>query len=142
MRACSGKSIAGHLPAGSHSLFEALISSSTLDHHAPICCCPHNGSRDPGLPREGTEAIPNRCFERVAELVTARPPLDIDQRVAIEPTEHDPVDATTPAGAAAEWDRGHRRAPRLEFLPDQLVRHQLVPSGPEPRLMRVRGLAS
>jgi hypothetical protein len=35
--------------------------------------------------------------------------------------QHDPVDAAAPAGAAAERNRCHRRAPRLELLPDRLV---------------------
>jgi hypothetical protein len=44
--------------------------------------------------------------------------------------EHDSVDATTPAGAAAERNRRDRRAPRLQFLPNRIVRHKLAPSGP------------
>ena len=74
-----------------------------------------------GLTGEGPEAVPDGRLERVAQLVVSGPPLEVDHLVAIEPTQHDPVRATTAASPAAERDRGGRRAARLELLPDRLV---------------------
>ena len=65
-----------------------------------------------GLSCEGPEAIPDRHLERVAEFVAAGPPLDVDQLTPVEPTQHDPVDLTTAAGAAAEMEP--MRSSRLE----------------------------
>lgn len=59
-------------PGWSHDLFEAVISSSTLDHHTPVCCGPHDDPHDLMLAREGTEAIPHWRFQRVAKLITTR----------------------------------------------------------------------
>jgi hypothetical protein len=107
----------GRTPSVSQKLLEALISAPTDDHHAPICCRPHEGPCDPGLPGEGSEAIPDRPLQRVAELVVTGPSFDVHQFVAVEPVEHDPVDVTTPTGAAAERNRCDRHASRFELLP-------------------------
>ena len=105
-------------PGWSHDLLEAVISSSTLDHHTPICRGPHDGPHDLGLAREGTETIPHWRLQRVAKLIATAPPLNIHKVMALEPMEHDPVDATTPAGAAAEWNRRcrHLQWPRCRRL--------------------------
>ena len=83
-----------------------------------------------------------RCAAIALTTTWGGPSLDIHQLVPVDAMEHDPVDATTPVGAAAERNRRHRRAPRLELLPGRLVRHELVPRSLEPRVMRVRRFAS
>ena len=137
----TGSDVVGLPPVRSHELLESLVTASPLDHDPPVCRRPDDGPGDHRLTGKRSEPIPDRRLERVAELVASGPPLDVDQLVAIESTEHDPVGATATASPAAEGDGGDRRATGLELLPDRLGAQELVPPGPEPRLMDARGLA-
>jgi hypothetical protein len=110
-----------HPPGRSHKLLEAFAPASPFDHDAPIRCCPRHSSRDLRLAGEQAEAIPDWRLECVAELVATAPTLDVDQLLAVEPTEHNPVDVTTSPCATAEWNRCDRRAPRLELLPHRVA---------------------
>ena len=114
-----------HPPGRSHELLEALVPASTFDHDTPIRCCPRHGSRDLWLAGERAEAIPDWRLECVAELVATGPTLDIDQLLAVESTQNDPVDVTTSARATAEWNGCDRRAPSLELLPHRIAAEEL-----------------
>jgi hypothetical protein len=116
-------------PVRSHELLESFVAASPFDYDSAVRCRPYDRPGDQGLTGKRAEPIPDGCFERVAErggepiqlapgLVASGPSLDVDQLVAIESTQHDPVGAPAAAGWAAERDRGNRRAARLELLPD------------------------
>jgi hypothetical protein len=108
------------------------VTASALDNDndAPVNARPRGGPGDLRLPGERPEAIPHPRFERLTELVTTRPPLHLDQLVAIESAQQDPVEATASAGAAAERNGRDRRAARLELLPDLLSGQELPPAAP------------
>jgi predicted enzyme related to lactoylglutathione lyase len=133
--------VVGPPPVRSHELLEALVAAPAFDHDAAVRRRPDDGPGDQGLPGEGPEAVPDGRLERVAKLVASSPPLDVDQLVAIEPTQHDPVRPTTAASPAAEGDGGDGRSARLELLPDRLSAQELMPYGPKPRSMDARRLA-
>jgi hypothetical protein len=115
-----------HPPGRSHKLLKALAPASPFDHDAPIRCCPRHGSQDLRLASERAEAIPDWRLECVAELVATGPTLEVDQLLAVESTQHDPVDAATSARATAEWNRCDRRASRLELLPYPVAAYELA----------------
>ena len=98
-----------------------LIPATSRDDDAPICGCPHHRAGDLRLAGERPEAIPDRRLERVAELVATGPTFGVDDPVSVNAAEHDPVDATTPAGAAAKGDDSHNVASPLELLPHRLA---------------------
>jgi hypothetical protein len=133
--------VVGLPPVRSHELLEALFTASSFDHDAAVCRRPDDGPGDRRLTCERPEPIPDRSLEREAELVASAPPLDVDQLVAIESTQHDPVGAPATAGPTAEGDGGDGRTAGLELLPNRLVAQELVPAGAEPRLVDARGLA-
>jgi hypothetical protein len=133
--------LVGLPPVRSHELLEALVTTSPFDQDAAVPHRPDDGPDDQRLTGERPEPMPDRRLERVAELVASGPPLDVDQLVAIDSTEHDAVRATAAASPAAEGDGGNRRAECLECLPDRLAAQELAPAGAEPRLMDARGLA-
>ena len=90
--------VVGLPPVRSHELLEALVTASPFDHDAAVCRRPDDGPGDQRLTGERSEPIPDRRLERVAELVASGPSLDVDQLVAIDSTQHDPVDASAAAG--------------------------------------------
>ena len=102
--------VVGLPPVRSHELLEAFVTASPFDHDAAICRRPDDCPGDQRLTGERPEPIPDRRLERVAELVASAPPLDVDQLVAIESTQHDPVGAPATAGPTAETDGGDGRA--------------------------------
>ena len=133
--------VAGLPPVRSHELVEAFLTASPLDHDAAVCRRPYVRPGDQRLTGKRPEPIPDRRFECVAELVTS-----IHRSTATSSSPSVRLStilssATASASSAAERDRGDRRAAPLKLLPDGLFGHELVPSGPEPRLMRLPGLA-
>jgi hypothetical protein len=101
-------------------------SASSFYYDAAVRRYPDDGPDDQRLTGKRPEPIPDRRLERVAELVASDPPLDVNQLIAIESTQHDPVSATAAASPATEEDGGNRRAARLELLPDRLAAQELV----------------
>src|SRR5207244_578270 len=124
-----------------HELLEALVSASAFDHDAAVRRSPDDGPDDQRLTGERPEAIPDRRLERVAELVASGPSFDVDQLVAIDSSQHNPIRPTATASPAAEGDGGDVCATGLELLPDRLSGQKLMPLWSKPRLMDARGLA-
>ncbi len=129
-------------PYWSQKLLEALMSASADDHHAPIGCRPHDGASDVRLSGDRSEAIPDRRLERIVELVTPTPALDVEQLIALDLTQDDPADTAAAAGAAAERHGRDRRAAPLELGPYVVARDQLVSTRGESRLVDPRCLAA
>ena len=107
--------------------------TSPFDHDAAVSHSPDDGPDDQRLTGERSESIPDRRLERVAELVASGPPLDVDQLIAIESTEHDAVRATAAAGPAAEgtWQPS-RRVPRVPARPTRRAGARAGPGGAAP----------
>jgi hypothetical protein len=88
----------------------------------------------PRRPSINEAAVCRRPYERPGDQ-------RIDQLVAIESTQNDPVPPTAAAAAAAEGDGGDRHPARLELPPDRLVAQELARSRPKSRLVDARRLA-
>ncbi len=104
----------------SHDLLEAVLAAPAFDHDAPIDAGPDHGAGDLRLSGERPEPIPDRRLECVAELVASGSPLDVDQLVAVQAAQNDPVDTAAPPGAAAERHHRDGGAALLELIPDRL----------------------
>ena len=113
-----------------HTTSSKGLTAAALEDDAAVGCRPRDDACNLRLSGERSEPIPDRRFERVTELVASGPLLHIDQLVAIESTQHDPVDA--PA-AAAERHGCDRRATPLELGPHVVAREQLVAPLLEPQ---------
>ena len=90
--------------------------------------CPHRPddlAEDRRMPGEGPEAIPDGRFERVTKLVARRPPLDVDQLVALLLEQLDRVRAPAGASTARERNDGDRATPAAELVPDRRTPDQL-----------------
>lgn len=86
--------VVGLPPVRSHELLEALLTASPFNYDASVCRRPYDGPDDQRLTRERPEAVPYRRLEGVAELIAPAPPLDVDQLVALDSTQEDPLDAS------------------------------------------------
>ena len=124
-----------HLQVRPHELLEVLLTASSFNHDASVCRCPYDSPDDQRLTHERPEAVPYRRLEGVAELIAPGPPLDVDQLVALDSTQEDPLDAPAAADAAAERHRGDRRATPFELGPYVVARKQLVSTRAESRLV-------
>ncbi len=129
-------------PEASYKLLEPVSTAPALDYDTSIGCRPQDNTPDVRLPGERSEAVPYRRLEGAAELVAPTPALDIDQLVALDSTQDDPVDTPPAAGAAAERHGGDRRATPLEFGPYVVAREQLVSTRAKSWLVDPRCLAA
>ena len=120
--------VAGLPPVRSHELVEAFLTLSPLDYDAAVCRRPYDRPGDQRLTGKRAEPIPDGRLERVAELVASDPSLDVDQLIAIDLAQHDPLRATAAASPDAQRDRGNRCAERLKLLPDRFFGQELSPA--------------
>ncbi len=100
-------------------LLERALATPAADHDAPVLTRPDDLAGDARMPGEGPEAIPDGRFERVTKLVARRPPLDLDQLVAVLLEQLDRVRAPTGASTARERNDGDGRTPAVELVPDR-----------------------
>ncbi len=121
-------------------LLERALATRAADQDAPVLTRPNDLAGDARMPGEGPEAIPDGRFERVTKLVARRPPLDLDQLVALLLEQLDRVRAPTGASTARERNDGDGGTPAVELVPDRRTPDQLVATGPQSGRVDVRGL--
>jgi len=119
-------------------LLKGTLAARTADRDAPVISGPAHLAPHQRMSDEGAEPLPDRRLERMAELVPAGPPLDLDQLLALEAQKRDPVDATADSGPPVKRDDGETRAPALELLPDCRPPDQLPPRRAQARAVHAR----
>ena len=122
----------------SQELLKPLATAPAGDHHGAVSRRPRHRGADPRLACEGPEPVPHRRFERVRELIAARPRSNLD-RAPIEQAQHDRADLASRARTAAEGNRRTRRPAPFKLRP-HLVADELSPAAPQARRVRPGGL--
>ena len=122
----------------SQELLKPLATAPAGDHHGAVSRRPRHRGADPRLACEGPEPVPHRRFERVRELIAARPRSNLD-RASVEQAQHDRAGLASRARTAAEGNRRTRRPAPFKLRP-HLVAHELSPAAPQARRVRPGGL--
>src|SRR5450631_4399629 len=79
-------------------LLELPVAASTDNHDLPIISGPDDLAMDTWMTVEGSEAVPHRGFEGVAEFVAPRPAFDVHEGLALKTKKLDHVRVAAASG--------------------------------------------